>query len=270
VDGEERPEAGFWDFTLDEFHDPKLKRIRWLMKRFPTNPRCKLCEAPFGGVGGKVLRLTGFRPSRKNPNLCTTCFEQAPEGGTEGEIGVLFADVRGFTALAEATTPGKAALLLNRFYAVATDALLARDALIDKLVGDEVMALFLPPVVGEDHLARMVEAAEALLRGVGFGTEDGAWLDVGVGLAFGHAFVGNVGHGEVKDFTAVGDVVNTASRLQGQAEAGTIVMADVVFEAVRERYPDAEELELELKGKSAPVRAHAVRVGTSKRQFAPL
>lgn len=252
--------ADFWDF--DEFEDPSFRRLRRVMRRLPSNPRCKLCEAPFGGVTGKILGLTSFGPSRKNPNLCKTCFEDAPTGGAEGEIGVLFADVRGFTTLAETITPGKSALLLNRFYAAAMDALIERDAIIDKLVGDEVMALFLPPIVGDDHIERMVDAAEALLHGVGFGTENGSWLDVGVGLAFGTAFIGNVGQGPVKDFTAVGDVVNIASRLQGEAAAGTIVMSDVVYDAVRERYPDAAAIRLELKGKSEPVQAYVVRVGS--------
>jgi adenylate cyclase len=247
--------------SLDEFNDPSFLRTRALMRRLPSKPRCKLCEGPFGGIGGKLLRFTGYAQSRKNPNLCNTCFEKAPPGGVEGEIGVLFADVRGFTALSETISAGEAVLLLNRFYAVATDALIERDAIVDKLVGDEVMALFLPPIVGEAHLQRMVEAAEALLRGVGFGTPEGPWLDVGIGLDFGQAFVGNVGHGEVKDFTAVGDVVNTAARLQAEAGPGTIVMSSVVYEAVREHYPDAGTSELELKGKSAPVLAHVVRVG---------
>lgn len=259
-DAPEPDESTFW--SLEDWNDPSFRRLRGIMRRVPSNPRCKICEAPFAGLGGKLLGLTDFRPSRKNPNLCNACFEKAPPGGAEGEIGVLFADVRGFTSLAETISPGKAALLLNRFYSVATDSLIERDAIVDKLVGDEVMALFIPAIVGDDHLERMVDAADALLRGVGFGTADGPWLDVGVGLAFGNAFVGNVGAGEVKDFTAVGDVVNTASRLQAQAEPGAIVMSHAVYDAVRDRYPDSERLELELKGKSVPVHAHVVRVGS--------
>jgi adenylate cyclase len=249
--------------SLDDFDDPSFRRLRGIMRRLPSNPRCKLCEAPFGGVG-KALRFTGFGRSRKNPNMCKTCFEDAPPGGLEGEIGVLFADVRGFTTLAEGVSPGEAVLLLNRFYAVATDALIERDAIVDKLVGDEVMALFIPALVGDDHLERMVDAAEALLHGVGFGTPDGPWLEVGIGLDFGTAYVGNVGFGEVKDFTAVGDVVNTAARLTGQAPAGGIVMSERVYAAVSERRPDAEPLDLELKGKASPVGAYLVEVAASR------
>src|SRR3981189_3229934 len=93
------------------------------------------------GGGGGIMRRGGFGPSRKNPTLCNTCFEEAPMGGVEMEVGVLFADVRGFTSLAEGMEPKGVAGLLNRFYASASK-ILSRSAIIDKLVGDEVMALY--------------------------------------------------------------------------------------------------------------------------------
>src|ERR1700704_1975105 len=98
----------------------------------------------------------GLGPSRKNPSLCNTCFEKAPMGGVEMEIGVLFADVRGFTSLAETLAPQRVAELLNRFYACASG-ILGRSAVIDKLVGDEVMALYIPQLMGsrwEDEMVR--------------------------------------------------------------------------------------------------------------------
>jgi adenylate cyclase len=83
-------------------------------------------------------------------------------------------------------------------------------------------------------------------------------LPVGVGLHYGVARVGNVGEGAVKDFTAVGDVVNTASRLQACAGPGEIVMSDEVFARVSERYGEARPVSLALKGKSEPVAAHVL------------
>ena len=70
-----------------------LGKFRWLNRRLPSDPRCRLCLVPFGGLG-KLLRVTA---SRKNPNFCTGCFEMAPVGGHETTIGVLFADIRGYT-----------------------------------------------------------------------------------------------------------------------------------------------------------------------------
>ena len=175
-------------------------------------------------------------------------------------MGVLFADMRGYTALAESKPLEEVARLLNRFYAVATDALGSRDALIDKLVGDEVMALFLTGLTGPGCFRKMASAAEGLLRGVGYGSAEEPWLPLGIGLDFGIAYVGNVGSGEVKDFTALGDVVNTAARLQAEAKAGQIVMSERVYREVAERYPDVPLIELQLKGKSEPVAARVVEL----------
>lgn len=176
---------------------------------------------------------------------------------------MLFADIRGFTALAETQPPEEVARLLNRFYAVATNVLTSQDAIIDKLVGDEVMALFLPGFAGQGYVEKMASAAEGLLRGVGYRSGQEPWLPLGIGLGFGLAFVGNVGAGEVKDFTAIGDVVNTAARLQGEAKAGHIVMSERVYAWVAQRYPDARSVQLSLKGKSEPVAARVVEIGAA-------
>jgi len=177
-------------------------------------------------------------------------------GGVKLEIGVLFADVRGFTSLAERMSPEDVAELLNRFYAVAST-VLTKSGIVDKLVGDEVMALYLPRLIGdgwEDHLVR--DAAE-LLTAVGYGTTEGPWLALGIGIAVGQAFVGNVGSGDVKDFTALGDVVNTASRLQSAAAAGQVVMSEELFHRLATR-PAATAVSLDLKGKQAPALARVL------------
>jgi len=237
---------------------PLLRRMRHLNLLLPKDPRCRTCLRPFAGIGGSLLRLTGYGPSKLNPAVCNWCYERVPIGGTEAEIGILFVDIRGFTAMAEEASPEETAALLNRFYALSTDAIWHRDGLIDKLVGDEVMALFMINMAGEHAVKKMASSAEALVRGVGYGSEAGPWLPIGIGLDFGLAFVGNVGAGEAKDWTAVGDVVNTAARLQREAKPGQIVMSERVYRDVRERFPDALAVELSLKGKSEPVPARIV------------
>ena len=176
-------------------------------------------------------------------------------GGVEMEIGVLFADVRGFTSMAEEIGPKAVAELLNRFYESAS-AILNRSAIIDKLVGDEVMAIYIPQLFGveasEDDMLR--DARELL-------AEVGSWLRLGIGLDVGRAYVGNVGSGEVKDFTALGDVVNTAARLQASAEAGQIVMSGRLYDRLSARPPDATATTLELKGKQEPEPAWIMDVG---------
>jgi adenylate cyclase len=236
-------------FRLLERHRSRL--FVGVMRRLPRGPRCALCRAPYEGIGGRVMGAVGFAPSRKNPRLCSRCFELAPMGGQEMEVGILFADIRGFTALAEQEAPDRVAGLLNRFYAAAVE-VLCRHAIVDKLVGDEVMALYLPGLFDGDPIEHMLDDAEALLAAAGYG-EDEPWVEVGVGLDFGTAFVGNVGAGEVKDFTAIGDVVNTAARLQSAAAGGEIVMSASVGR--RADAAGAEPRELPLKGKSEPERA---------------
>jgi adenylate cyclase len=234
------------------------RHVRRFNRAIPAAPRCKLCMRPFGGLG-RVLWGGGFSPSRKNPNFCKSCFEQAPIGCREIEIGVLFADVRGYTALSESLPSGEVAELMNRFYALAADVLVRHDAVVDKMIGDEVMALFIPAWT-PGAIAEMVSAADELLRGVGFGSGEEPWLPLGIGVDCGVASVGNVGSGEVKDFTAIGDVVNTAARLQACAEAGQLVMSERVHDVAGDRWPGATAVQLELKGKTEPMRAYSLRV----------
>lgn len=232
-----------------------------IMRRLPSNPRCAICRAPYGGVGGRVMGRLGFAPSRKNPRLCSECFERAPMGGLEMEVGILFADVRGFTSLAESQAPDAVATLLNRFYASAVD-VLCEHAIIDKLVGDQVMALYLPRIFPGEPAEHMIDDAHALLAAAGYG-EGRPWVEIGVGLDFGTAYVGNVGAGDVKDFTAIGDVVNTASRLQSAAASGEIIMSQRVRDRAGDGPGGEESRELELKGKSEPEIALVARVGSA-------
>ena len=234
-------------FRLMDRHVPR--GFVSVMRRLPSEPRCRLCRAPYGGIGGRIMRRAGFGPSRKNPELCNTCFEKAPMGGVEMEIGVLFADVRGFTALSETMEPAAVAELLNRFYGCATE-ILVRSAIVDKLVGDEVMALYLPQLLKDGWEDELVRDASDLLAAVGYAPGEEPWLRLGVGIDVGHAFVGNVGSGDVKDFTALGDVVNTASRLQSSAAAGQIVMSERLFGRLGSGAPGAEPASLTLKGKA--------------------
>jgi adenylate cyclase len=141
--------------------------------------------------------------------------------------------------------------------------------MIDKLIGDEVMALYLPVYVAEsswspdDADRRMVatlmlEHARGLLEGLGYGGSGDPVLDLGVGLDYGEAFVGNIGGTDaVSDFTAVGDVVNTAARLQSCASSGEVLVAERLARFLDE---PAGPLELvAVKGKNEPVAAQRVR-----------
>ena len=240
-----------WRTLLLEGH-----KIRWahaFFRHLPSEPRCKLCHNPFGGVGGKLVGLFGFSPSPMNPNLCRTCCEGLPPGGAEIDIAVLFADVRGSTTLAERMTAKDYAELMNRFYLAATRVLVRYDAIIDKLIGDEVMALFIPGIAGEQYRGRAARAATDLLEAFGYGSDRDPWLEVGVGVHAGPAYVGNVGPDGMLDFTALGDAVNTAARLQSLAKGGEVVLGESVYAEVRDRHPDLMLQQVTVAGKAEPV-----------------
>jgi adenylate cyclase len=230
------------------------KLLSHVFLRLPSSPRCSMCGAPFAGAGRLIAAPLGYRPSRKNPNLCITCVEASPPGGVTVNTGVLFADLRGFTAQSEGRTPRETSELLRRFYKCAEDTFFP-EAIIDKLIGDEVMALYLPflrPGVPDDEIKRlMFEQARQLLRAVGYGPGSEPFVPVGIGLDYGEAFVGNIGERALYDFTAVGDVVNTAARLQGEASGGEIVLSERVAEGL-DGSERGERVSLDLKGKSEP------------------
>ena len=226
---------------------------RRLFGLFPSPWRCKSCNAPFRGPAAGTFRWAGYSPSAKNPLVCARCIERAPTGGAVVPVSVLMADVRGYTRMTEGLAPQAVPEAMNRFYATSAKALLAEEALLGQIEGDLVMGLFVPGLAGPAYRARAVAGARRLLRAVD-------WLEVGVGIATGEEFVGNVGGGGFKDFTALGDVTNVAARLGAQAQAGEILVDADTYQAVASAGRQAERRLLELKGKSSPVEAFVIRV----------
>lgn len=243
-----------WAKVLTHGHAP-LVRARHMFRYLPSAPRCKLCNNPFGGPVGRIIALAGFTPSRKNPNLCSRCCDALPPGGAEVDVAVLFADVRGSTTLGKDRDATDFAALLNRFYAAATQTLLRHDAVIDKLIGDEIMAFFVRGISGPDYRRRAVLAGMDLLEAVGYGTGRDPWIEVGVAVNAGVAYVGNVGHGVV-DFTALGDPVNAAARMQQHAAGGELLVAAGVADELTAASPRRS---LSLRGHQQPIDARVVR-----------
>jgi adenylate cyclase len=225
------------------------------MFRFlPSDPRCRLCNAPFHGIGGSFVKLAFNKyPSNYNPRVCNTCFDEVRKDqiGVEIELSFLFADVRGSTNIAEGMSPAEFRQLINHFYQASTHVLVHSDALIDKLIGDEVAAFFVPGFVGSDQPSKALIAAKKLLHATGHGEQDGPWIPVGVGVHTGQAWLGAVGSSEnVTDITALGDAVNVASRLASQAGPGEILLSEEVRRQAGFDPTGLETRELDLKGKS--------------------
>jgi adenylate cyclase len=241
-------------FLFESCDSGMVSRFRDLYRKLPSNPRCRVCLVPFGGVG-RLLRIS---PSRKNPNFCSSCIDSSPEGVHDREVGVLFADIRGFTAWSSSQPTSVVAERVSRFYDLASRVLMRDDALVE-FVGDQVMALYLPdfPSLRERTADVMLSAAERLVNEVQL-DQGSDPLRIGVGMNFGVASIGNVRKGGQRDFTAVGDVVNTAARLQGAAGPGEIVIADAVFEKLEAPPEPAERRLLEVKGKAEALPVHVL------------
>jgi adenylate cyclase len=234
-----------WETLLVKGYEP-LKVSQRIFRRLPRDPRCKLCQNPFGGLGGKLIGIVGRRPSRKNPNVCQYCFDHLPPGGIEIDIGVVFADVRASTALGEQSNATTFATRLNEFYAAATRIVIHNDGIVDKLIGDEVMGLFIQGVAGPQYRRKAAIAALELASHV---TE----LPLGVAANAGIAFVGNVGSGSVLDFTALGDAVNVGARLQAHASPGEVVLAAPLYSLIEEQHPGGRPDRVTIRGRDEPV-----------------
>lgn len=185
-------------------------------------------------------------------------------GGTELEISMLFVDVRNSTRLAEGMRPAEFSRLMNRFYRVATDALIRTDAYIDKFVGDEVIGLYFPLFAGKNHAAAAIEGAGQLLAAMRT-TAGAAALPIGVGVHTGVAYVGTVRgtEGSIQDITALGDNVNITARLASQAGAGEALVSEAACTSAGHPGGDAEQRCLELKGKSVPVNVRVIKSATT-------
>jgi adenylate cyclase len=258
----------------DEWRDylmgthPEILRGRRTFGLLPSDPRCRACHSPFHGIGSLLMRNFGYTPWEKNPHICKRCvtrFSKRGIAGAEIELTMLFADVRGSTELAERTSGTAFSALINRFYEVGSSVLIDHDALIDKFVGDEIIGLFIPLLTGELHAARAIEAAQDLLRQTGHADPSGPWIPLGVGVHTGIARVGMVGTpGAVMDFTALGDSVNTASRLASNATTGEVLVSDAGIRAANFDIGGREHRDLRLKGKAEPVGATVLRVASGE------
>jgi adenylate cyclase len=231
----------------------RARRLRRLWRMLPGGPRCKLCTAPFGRPAGPLLRLVGKGRWPGNPNYCGGCFRDlyAHRVGAEVECTLFFADVRGSTRAAESMPAHEFRSLLDRFYAAAARIVVEHEGVLDKFVGDEVVAFFIPAFTGGAHARSAIEAGLDLLRATGNDGDAEPWLPIGVGVNTGAAWVGAVGTAEHVEFTALGDAVNVTARLASAAGPGELLVTEAAALAAGLATDGLEERRLELRGKTA-------------------
>jgi len=239
-----------WRAYLDGTH-PSIRFGQRTFRYVPSAPRCKLCSVPFRGPGRVLLGHFGFTPWAKNPNICSRCVTWLAHGevsGAEIEISFLFADVRRSSDLARRIGTMDFTRLMQRFYSVASEVLIADEAIVEKFVGDEVVGFFLPLMTGPAHAAAAVRAAEHLLTATGHADDDGPWLPLGAGVHTGTAFVGVVSSGATTEFTALGDAINVAAHVAAQAGPGEILVTTASTTAADIDTTPLERRHLSLKG----------------------
>jgi adenylate cyclase len=221
--------------------------------------QCGICGTILSGAASVVYRTFGIRRSPRNPNICTRCSTHVEEGRVV-EITVIFADLSSFTELTQELGAEKTHEVVDAYLRMATDVLVKHGAFIDKYVGDAVMALFNVALRHEDHARRAIAAAMELASEIkNIGNNFGLALQVSVGIATGHARVGRLGSDDSKDFTAIGDVVNLAARLQGKAGAGEILVSRESYTNHAGDFPEAQAESVTLKGFREPVTAYRLQ-----------
>jgi adenylate cyclase len=168
----------------------------------------------------------------------------------------MFADVRNYTRLVHQRGPQVMTPLVDDFVRRARDAVVANDGILDRYLGDAVLSLFNVPVRHDDHVRRAVKAAleiQAMVPQINARAGHEKLIQVGIGINTGVALTGAVGSTSCDDYTALGDAVNIASRLQNEAAPGEVVVTADVYRHVQDQFPDAVERTLTLKGIDEPV-----------------
>jgi adenylate cyclase len=214
---------------------------------------------PLHGVFSVPFRLFGIRPSRMNPNTCTICELMFTKVMKARKITIdatiLFADLRGYTSLSQSQSPEAVSGLLDAFYDECAHAIWEHDGLLNKTIGDAVMAIFNFPIRQGDHPRQAVLAAKDIQRRWNarretLGAELGlarAELGIGVGIHCGDLSFGEFGRSH-RDLTAIGTVVNLASRAQSAAAAGEILVTHAVYERAQPELAGSRPQQRALKG----------------------
>ena len=179
-------------------------------------------------------------------------------GGVNQTITILFADIRGFTAISEHAPPEKIVGLLNRYFSAMTDIIFAHGGTLDKYLGDGLMALFGAPTTTPEDASNALNAAVAMQRRLlGINAElrqEGlSEVGVGIGLHTGEVTVGYIGSERRSEYTAIGDSVNTAARLESNAKGGEILVSDATAKSARSRYKLKPRDPITVKNREQPV-----------------
>jgi len=184
-------------------------------------------------------------------------------GGKKTEIACLFVDIRGFTPLSEVLTPEEVVEVLNEYFDLITKCIFENGGTLDKFIGDAAMAIFNAPIEVDDYTYKAVKTACDIVKGAKILEEKlferfGKEVRFGIGVNKGEAVVGNIGSNSRMDYTAIGNTVNTAARLESNAKPGQVLISEDVYKEIKDRIKAESIGEIPLKGKAEKIEVFSV------------
>jgi adenylate cyclase len=262
IAGAQQGNEGLWR-TIFAVGHPQLKSFQKFHSRLPSPPRCRMCYAPFRGLGGFYMKLRGKSPANRNPRYCSACdkFLRAFPGGAEVELSMMFVDVRGSVPLAASMEPTRFSSYMADFFRAATQALIDTDGFVIDFRGDCVLGVYPPGFSGPQHARKAVEAAKHLLADIAPKAPDGSLLPVGLGVHTGNVYIGTVSgaEGGIQDITILGDNVNIAARLSQTAAKGEALISQQTCDESGLQLDSLEPRSVQLAGKEAAFKARVFR-----------
>ncbi len=214
------------------------------------------------------IKITNIFNKYMSKEIVAKIVEEGEEsiklGGDKKDITVMFIDIRGFTPISESLEPEVVVEILNEYLTMATDEIIKNNGVLDKYIGDGIMALFNVPYSMEEPEFACIKAAFAIKNNSEYLYKKlydkyGKGVEFGIGINCGKAIVGNIGSEKRMDYTAIGDTVNTAARLESNAKPGQILISEELYKRISEKVEVNVVGELKLKGKEHPILTYEVK-----------
>ena len=250
-----------WHTVFQNGH-PDLAKQHWLHRKLPLKPRCRICLAPFRGIGGWWMRLKGKGQNSRNPNYCNACdqFLQAFPGGAEVDLSILYVDIRQSTEFAEDHEAAAVSQRINSFLNQAIGLITDHDGFVMAFYGDCIVAVWPPGFSGEHHATKAQRAAVEMARDNRLVGESGEKIPVGVGVHTGKIFISTVSalEGSFRDISVFGRNVNLTARMADKANAGEVLASADLISAAGGSPENFSSETVELKGISEPVEVYSI------------
>lgn len=238
---------------------PVLAKKQKRYQMLPGSPRCHLCYAPMGGIGGWVMRFAKLHPSARNPNYCNACdgFLEAFPGGADVELSMLFCDLRGSVELSSKMTPRDFTQLIMRMRAIVLEKLWKHDGFVLQFQGDSVIGVWPPGFAGPDHAQKAVAAAKDIAHALAEERAKEQEIPAGIGVHTDTVYLCTVAsaNGALQEISAFGEGVNLAARLSAVAGAGEVFLSEAVIAAAGLGEQGISVQDYTLKGIDRHVRA---------------